>query len=69
VPLQFAAETTGAYEKLEFYDGDRIVGTATSSSWQVENVKLSPGLHALFVVGVTAEGQRPASRPAFLIVE
>jgi hypothetical protein len=37
--------------------------------WQVEGIKLERGLHGLFAVGVTADGQRRASRPAFLIVE
>jgi len=67
-PLRFSAEG-GTYSRVEFHDGDRIVGTAESAPWQVEGVKLDRGLHALFVVGVTAEGQRRASRPAFLIVE
>jgi hypothetical protein len=30
---------------------------------------LERGLHALFAVGVTAAGDRRASRPAFLVVE
>ncbi len=68
-PLRFAAETSGNYEKVEFHDGHRIVGTATKAPWQVEGVKLDRGLHALFAVGVTAEGTRKASRPAFLVVE
>jgi hypothetical protein len=68
-PLRFAAETTGSYVKLQFHDGDQVLGEATASPWQVDNIELTPGLHALFVVGITAEGTRRASRPAFLIVE
>ncbi|MBY0528352.1 MAG: hypothetical protein K2R98_33485 [Gemmataceae bacterium] len=67
--LKFTATATGTYHKVEFHDGDRIVGTAEQAPWQVEGVKLARGLHALFAVGVTADGQRRASRPAFLVVE
>jgi hypothetical protein len=67
-PVRFAAEG-GSYSKIEFHDGDRIVGTAEQSPWQVEGVKLERGLHALFAVGVTSGGTRRASRPAFVVVE
>ncbi len=68
-PLKFAAESKGEYAKIEFRDGNRLLGTADKAPWQVENVKLSRGLHVLFAVGVTAEGGSKASRPAFLIGE
>jgi hypothetical protein len=68
-PLKFAAETTGSYAKIEFHDGDKIVGTAAAAPWEVEGVKLPHGLHALFAVGVTADGKRTASRPAFTVVQ
>jgi hypothetical protein len=66
---RFAADVKRNYAKVEFHDGDRVVGTATASPWQVEGVKLEPGLHALFAVGITADGKRTGSRPAFVIVE
>jgi hypothetical protein len=69
IPLRFAADTSGDYAKIEFRDGHQIVGTAAASPWQIEGVKLERGLHALFAVGVTATGDRRASRPAFLVVE
>lgn len=67
--LSFAAETRNEYAKIEFHDGDRIVGTVDKAPWQVQGIKLNRGLHALFAVGVTARGTRRASRPGFLIVE
>ncbi|QDU92484.1 hypothetical protein [Lignipirellula cremea] len=68
-PLTFAAQLTGEYDRIEFHDGDQIVGEATAEPWQVEGVQLPPGLHALFVVGVRSNGERTASRPAFAIVK
>ncbi len=68
-PLRFAAASKGAYLKIEFHAGDRIVGTSDQAPWQVEGVRLTRGLHALFAVGVTADGTRRCSRPAFLVVE
>lgn len=69
LPLKFAAESKGDYVKVEFHDGDRIVGTANSAPWQVEDIKLERGLRALFAVGVAADGSRKTSRAAFLVVE
>lgn len=68
-PLRFAAEAAGPDDKVEFHAGKRIVGTADKAPWQVAGVKLEPGLHAVFAVGVAADGTRRASRPAFLVVE
>jgi hypothetical protein len=68
-PLRFGAEVGGDYAKVEFHDGHRVVGTVQSAPWQADDIKLERGLHALFAVGVTADGSRSASRPAFLIVE
>jgi hypothetical protein len=68
-PLRFAAETKGAFTRLEFHDGNRVIGTASAAPYEIEGIKLAPGLHALFVVGVSADGSRQASRPAFLIVK
>ena len=68
-PLTFAAETSAAYAKIEFHDGDKIVGTAEKAPWRIENIRLERGLHALFAVGVTQSGERKASRAAFLVIE
>jgi hypothetical protein len=68
-PLTFAAETTGTYTKIEFHDGDKIVGVADKAPWRVEGVRLERGLRVLFAVGVTRDGERKTSRAAFLVVE
>jgi len=68
-PLNLSAETEGEYAKVEFHDGDRILGEATSAPYELSGVKLDTGLHALFVVGVKPNGERTASRPAFAIVK
>lgn len=68
-PLRFAAETQAAYVRIEFHDGDRVVGTADRAPWDAPDVRLDRGLRALFAVGVRADGTRTASRPAFLVVE
>lgn len=68
-PLKFVAETTGNYTKIEFHDGDRIIGTATAAPWQIEGVRLEPGLRALFAVGVLPDGTRRSSRASFVGVQ
>ena len=68
-PLQFKAESTGEYAQVEFYDGDVLLGTAKSAPWTVEDVKLTPGLHTVYAVGVTVDGRRTAGRPAMAVAK
>ena len=68
-PLTFAAAIQGDFATVEFHDGDKVVGKATAAPWRIENVKLEPGLHALFAVGITSNGQHIASHPAFVILK
>lgn len=68
-PLTLAAETTGDYAKIEFHSGDRVLGVADKAPFQIEGIRLERGLHALFAVGINANGERKSSRAAFLIVD
>ncbi len=68
-PVSFAADSKGEFAKVEFHDGDKIVGSATAAPWTADGIKLDRGLRVLFAVGVTADGKREASRPAFVIVK
>jgi len=54
--------------KVEFHDGNRIVGEASTAPWHLYGVTLDPGLRVLFAVGVKSDGTRATSRPAFVIV-
>lgn len=67
-PLTFSADITGEYVKVEFRDGNKIVGESNKAPWVAKDVKLDAGLRCLFAVGVSADGKRTASRPAFVIV-
>jgi len=67
--LTFSANSTGNYSRVEFHDGDGVVGVAAASPWRVDDVRLQPGLRTLFAIGVKADCSRVASRPAFAIVE
>ena len=66
-PLTLSAESAGNYSKVEFYDGDLLLGTASSVPWTVKDIKLEAGLHALHAVGITADGKHTASQPAMAI--
>lgn len=68
-PQTFAVKLSGEFASVEYHDGHRVVGTASEAPWEVAGVRLEPGLHALFAVGVGADGSRSASRPAFVIVQ
>lgn len=68
-PLTFTAETTGKFDRLEFYSGDLLLGGATESSPKLPGVKLKPGLHALYVIATASDGTRSASRPAYAIAK
>lgn len=65
----FAAKVKGPYERIEFHDGDQLLGEAISPKWELTGVKLKPGLRVLFAVGVNQDGSRSASRPAIVIVK
>lgn len=52
------------YAKVIFHDGDRVLGTVENAPWKLDGVKLEAGLHALFAVGVQADGSQDCSRPA-----
>ena len=65
----FSAEVTGDYLRVEFHDGNRVLGEATEAPWTLEGVELEAGLRVLFAVGVKADGSRSASRPALAIVK
>ncbi|MCE9530880.1 MAG: hypothetical protein K8T89_07120, partial [Planctomycetes bacterium] len=68
-PLTFTAEAAGAYSKIEFRSGDKVLGVAEKAPYRLEGVKLERGLHALFAVGAAESGKRTASRAAFLVVD
>jgi hypothetical protein len=68
-PLAIAAETTGQYAKMEFRSGGKVLGVSEKAPFRIEGIRLERGLHALFAVGVSANGERKASRAAFLVVD
>lgn len=68
-PLTLEATVSGPVSgALSFYDGERLLGTGTLSAdgkkLTLANVRLAPGMHALFVMGEVG----PVSWPAGLIV-
>jgi hypothetical protein len=52
------------FVKVEFRDGDKLLGTASEAPWKLDGVKLERGLHVLIPVGVKADGTRVSGRPA-----
>lgn len=68
-PVRVAAEVKGTYAKVEFYDGNKLLGTANKAPYGIDGIRFEKGLHALIAVGVGADGKRVSSRPAFLGVE
>ena len=68
-PLTLTAESTGEYDRVEFYDGDRLLGTAEAAPWTIEGVEVKPGLRAIYAVGVKSDGRRTASHPAIAVAK
>lgn len=68
-PQTLEAATTGDYSKVEFYDGDKLLGTADSAPWVIDGVKFEAGLHAIYAVGITSDGQHTASHPAIAVAK
>lgn len=67
--IKLVATTTGNYKTLEFRDGDKLLGSIAAAPYELNDVKFSPGLHALIVVGVKADGTRVSSHPAWYAVK
>ena len=67
----FSAKLKGEtnYSKIEFHDGNRVLGETNSTPWELKGIKLEPGLRVLFAVGVKPDGSRAASRPAMVIIK
>lgn len=68
-PVKITAEVKGTYTKVEFRDGNKLLGTATKAPYEVDGEKFDKGFHALIAVGITADGKNVSSHPAFLGVE
>lgn len=67
--VALAAEGKDGFVKVEFRDGDNLLGVAEKAPWKLDRVKLDRGLHALIAVGVRTDNTRTSSRPAFLTVK
>jgi len=68
--LRLEATVAGgaAVKKVQFHDGDVLLGEATQAPWQFTWKSIPRGPHALFVQWETADGTRGVSNPALLIV-
>lgn len=53
-------------DRVEFWDGDKLIGEATQAPWALE-VKLTPGIHALYAT-VGPVNDRLTSRPHTIVV-
>jgi hypothetical protein len=67
--VSFSAAAPGDIAAVEFFTGNKPLGKAISAPWQIEDVKLEPGLHALIAVGLKKDGTKVCSRPAFVIMK
>ena len=68
-PLTLKAATTSDYAKVEFYDGDKLLGAADSAPWTIDGVRFEPGLHAIYAVGIASDGRHTASQPAIAVAK
>lgn len=64
IDAAFTAEVTNAYAKVEFHDGDKIVGAATQPPWQINGINLDRGRMRCLpsVVLRKGRGERAAPR-------
>ncbi|MEO8535988.1 MAG: Ig-like domain-containing protein [Betaproteobacteria bacterium] len=65
--LELAADAIsvgGSIARVDFYDGEALIGTAYASPWDVRVRGLDPGLHSFTAVAVDASGLSTRSRPS-----
>src|SRR5215470_12597766 len=56
------------WEKLEFYDGAKKLGTITAAPTRITATNLTPGYHVFSVLGTDAEGTVRTSDPKMVVV-
>jgi hypothetical protein len=68
VVLGVAVREGTALRKVEFYDGDELLGAAESAPWRFTWRKPARGLHPVFAQWQTTNGKRGVSNPSLIIV-
>jgi hypothetical protein len=56
------------WEKLEFYDGAKRLGTVTAAPAQFTATNLTPGYHVFSVLGTDGQGNLRTSQPVMVVV-
>ncbi|MCX5675527.1 MAG: hypothetical protein NTX87_11020 [Planctomycetota bacterium] len=54
--------------RIEYYDGDRPVGTAPRDPWQCTWRKIAPGPHAIYAQWTTPDGRVGVSNPTLILM-
>jgi len=54
--------------KLEYYDGDRLIGQATKAPWRVDWTQAPAGPRAVWAMWTSSDGKKGVSNPALILV-
>ena len=54
--------------KIQYYDGDRLIGESTKAPWRVEWTQAPAGLRPLWAMWISSDGKKGVSNPALIIV-
>lgn len=66
--LSAGVRAGAAVRKIQFFDGDGLVGEVTQAPWEWTWKKPTPGSHAIMAVYELADGKVGTSNPALLLV-
>lgn len=68
VAKQDADEAAVEIKKLQFFNGDQLIGERTEAPWTITWTKPAAGSHAVFAVYETAEGKMGSTNPALMVI-
>ncbi len=68
VPITVDAGKFPSWNKLDFYDGAKKLGSVTTAPTQLTATNLTPGYHVFSVLGMNAGGDLRSSDPVMVVV-
>ena len=68
IMLQATVRKGCSVSKIQYYDGDRLIGESTKAPWRFEWTQPPAGLRPVWAMWTSSDGEKGVSNPALIIV-
>jgi hypothetical protein len=68
IMLQATVRKGCSVSKIQYYDGDRLIGESTKAPWSFEWTQPPAGLRPVWAMWTSSDGEKGVSNPALIIV-